>query len=209
MISIHMKNADKAARLPNIIVAELAKRQGKLTTNVARMSRDATKKKIVRGAYQGPSKWIKAKKGSRKALRGMARSVYFRKISKKEAFVDARDPRYNLAQHYYGYTKQAGVGGREDRVFGDWVIMPLKQPSALKRVKAEGKGGFSNIFMYKWTKNKRPSVVPGRDIIPKESFLVSRTEGISKVWAVAVVNASLKKVGLQGLVGGLGSTLRF
>ena len=209
MISIHIKNADKAQRLPGIIARQLRARQGKLVTNVAMMSRDATKKKIVAGAYQGPSKWIKAKKGSRKALRGMARSVYFRKVSKNAAIIDSRDPRYNLAQHHYGYTKQAGVGGRADRVFGDWVIMPLRNSTALRGVKGGGQGGFSNIFMFKWTKNKRPSVVPARDIIPEESFLVNRTEGISKVWVVKVVNESLKKIGLQGLVGGFGTTLRF
>ena len=209
MIKIVMQNEEKAQRLPGIISRQLKVRQGRLVTRVARMSRDATKKKIVAGAYAGPSKWIKAKKGSRKALRGMARSVYFRKVSKNSAIVDSRDPRYNLAQHHYGYTKQAGTGGRADRVFGDWVIMPLRQPTALRGVRGGGQGGFSNIFMFKWTKNKRPSVVPARDIIPEESFLVNRAEGIGKVWAVEVINESLKKVGLQGLVGGLGTTLRF
>lgn len=202
MIKIVMRNEEKAQRLPGIISRQLKVRQGRLVTRVARMSRDATKKKIVAGAYQGPSKWIKAKKGSRKALRGMARSVYFRKVTKNSAIVDSRDPRYTLAQHHYGYTKQAGAGGRADRVFGSWVVLPLVQPSALLPP-------VTNPFVYNWTVNKRPSVVPARDIIPEESFLVNRAEGIGKVWVVEVINESLKKVGLQGLVGGLGTTLRF
>lgn len=141
------------------------------------------------GGFQGPSKWIKAKKGVNKSLRGVANKVYWQPKAHNMGIVETRGVKYSLSQHVQGYTIPAGSRGVEDRVYGDWVILPLKNPAALNPP-------VTNPFIFDWTKNKRPSKVPARQgLLPSLRIITSRGEMIAKRWAGKLVKEALQRAG--------------
>ena len=164
-------------------------RQQALTRKAGRMARDETKKKILAGNFEGPSKWVRARKGVNKSLRGVAKNVVMKVQSNNRVVIESSDPRYTLKQHAEGYTKPAGSGGKADRVDGNWVVIPLANPSALNKP-------VSNPFMFDWTVNKRPSVVPARNILPEDRVLAHETEKVAERWLNEVIKEAARRAGV-------------
>lgn len=191
-INIQMNDRQLREFMRSITVLPRVRKKN-LLRDVGLMAQNQMRAKIARGAFKAPSKWVVAKKNRTKALVGVARKVFAQKISDNEVHVDTKDPRFSLADHQKGWTIPAGSGGPEDRVYGDWVVLPLKRPSALNKP-------VTNPFIYKWTTNKRPSVVPPRDVIPSERRLVLRSEMIAKRWAEKLIKEALGRAGKVGVL---------
>jgi hypothetical protein len=169
------------------------KRKRELVRDVGMYARNETRRKIAAGGGVPPSKWIRARKGVQKSFSGAADKVILAQTPDGgSAVVETSDPRYTLAQHARGYTKPAGSGGASDRVFGEWVVIPLKQPAELTRLKDK----VPNPFQFKWTKNRRPSVVPARDILPSDGDMAKNGNIIAQRWAQRIISEALAKVGL-------------
>lgn len=165
------------------------KRQKLLTRRIGEYGRDESKRKVRLGGGVAPSKWIRAKKGTNKALEGVDQRIELFMLGNGKAIVETTDPRFSLGMHAAGYTKPAGSGGPADRVFGNWVILPLKNPSALNPP-------VSNPFMYDWTRHSTPSKVPARDILPTDADMGVEGNKIAQKWAQDIVSEALSKVGL-------------
>lgn len=165
------------------------KRQKILVRRIAEHGKKVAQQKVRAGGGVAPSKWVQARKGVNKALVGVDRKIEVFMTGDAKAIVDVLDPRYSLGQHARGYTKPAGAGGVEDRVFGDWVIIPLANPGALSPP-------VSNPFMYNWRKNRTPSVVPARDVLPSDADMGTQGNIIAQKWAQEIVSMALAKVGL-------------
>jgi hypothetical protein len=168
------------------------KRQKKLVNDIAQEGARETRRKLDTGGGVPPSKWIRARKGVNKAMVGASDKVTVFQTGDNRAIVDTIDPRYSLGKHARGYTKPAGSGGPEDRVFGDWVVIPLKQPSELTRLRSR----VPNPFRFKWTTHKRPSVVPARDVIASDKHMATQGNLIAQKWAQRILSEALSKVGL-------------
>lgn len=184
------KEAEAFVRELNKVALRTERR---LVRDSGRMARDLTRRKIKAGNFAEPSKWVKAKKGRQKALRGVAEKVVMKIVKDDQVQIESSDPRYTLAQHQKGYTKRAGTGGIEDNVYGNYVRLPLKNPGALQ-------GKVSNPFIFNWTKNKRPSVVPARDILPTDRRLAEETEKIAGRWINRAIREAARRSGVRVII---------
>lgn len=190
-ISIQM-NDRQARKFVQALTVLPRVRQKKLLREVGLMAQSQTRKKLLSGAFEAPSKWTIAKKGVNKAMVGVAKKVFFQMKSSREGIVETRDPRFTLSQHFEGFTTPAGAGGPGDYVFGDWVVLPpLKQRGALYPPN-------SDPFMWRWQTSRAPSVTPARNILPEESLLAKRSEMIAERWAQKLVKEAIGKAGAIG-----------
>lgn len=187
MIRIEVLGDKDATYLLNKgIPSTLSKGLAELVRTCAAILRDDTKKRMGSsdsGSWAPPSKWIKAKKGARKALAGMQRYIKSRAIRSVGAGANSAsgivyfanpDNDWDINDHHRGFTR--GATGR-------FVTIPIKQPSHL------GLRPGTTKFRFRST---RPSVVPARKIWPTEAEAIAQIELPAGMWLSKAISKLAK-----------------
>lgn len=157
-----------------------------LVRTCAAILRDDAKKRMGSsdsGSWAPPSKWIKAKKGARKALAGMQRYIKSRAIRSVGRGANSAagivyfanpDNDWNINDHHTGFTRPAT---------GRFVTISLKQPSHLGLRPGTSKFRFRSV---------KPSVVPARKIWATEAEAISKIELPASMWLSKAISKLAK-----------------
>jgi hypothetical protein len=177
MFEIKVLNA-AALRVIDRAPATIAREFDKLLEGGGRTLRDAvrenirTQGKTFRDPWPGPGKWIRAKKGVRKALSGVEREVQY--VKSGRGTVGVYGPKY-LDWHHKGFKVPAD---------GRWYGIDLKQPWHLTR-KPDTQA--IRTGRYRWGHIKfrwgRDSVVPRRRIWPDAPMTHRFLTPVTNTWA--------------------------
>lgn len=165
----------------------LSKGLVELVREAARILRDDSKRRMGsgdNGAWAPPSKWIKAKKGARKALAGMQRYIKSRAIRSVGRgahsaagivyFDNPNGGKWNINDHHTGFTRPPS---------GRFVTIPIRQPSHL------GLSPGTSKFRFRST---RPSVVPARKIWPTEAEAIAQIQLPAQMWLSRTISKMAK-----------------
>lgn len=130
------------------------------------------------GKWKPASKWILAKKGTSKPLRGAENSIFFR-VKRNELDIGSNDEAAQLSKHHKGFTNL--LIGPKDRTEGKAVILDLVRPSAL--------GVRRRDFHFAPTKK---GTTPARKIWPDDRELIKIGDPIASRW----LQQTLKEAGI-------------
>lgn len=127
------------------------------------------------GQWPAASKWIRAKKGTDKALTGVERFVKYRLFARRVEIISETPGNWGLTQHHTGFQNKLYTD--KDKRNGTTVTIDLVNPQALPWVKG-------NRFSWK---PKRRGKTPARKIWPDQAFAEYRANLIASRWVAKAV----------------------
>ena len=116
------------------------------------------------GRWAKPSKWIKAKKNSRKVLNGLQSRIRSKYTQQALNIYFDSPGEWTLTQHHDGFTKLPELRN---------VTIPIKNPRPL------GLSRGSKWFRFF---HGKPSVVPARKVWPSEAEAVAIVTPVASAW---------------------------
>lgn len=168
------------------IEKEIDRNLPSLLREISSALRDDVRKRIITsdgGTWKPPSKWIRAKKNSRKALAGMQKFVRSRVLQRSaEVYFDSPGD-WTLTQHEKGFVNK--LIGPKDMAIGSRVILNIINPRPLG---LPSPGSFSFV-------PQEPGITPARRIWTNEAEAYGIAEPLVSRW---VTNRLFKKAKFSG-----------
>lgn len=161
------------------VAARLSTHNSEMLLEGARALQLNVQNRIKEGVgWQGPSKWLRAKKNANKALEGAERFVKMRVFSNRAEVYGQTDGEWTLTEHHEGFANK--IEGVKDRRDGERIVIDIVNPSAL-RLKRSGE--------FSW-KPRHAGETPPRKIWPDAAEVSALTTPIASRWLRKVINST-------------------
>lgn len=137
------------------------------------------------GRWPLASKWVRAKKGTDKALFNAERYVKVKVVTGKVSVYGQTGQDWTLTQHDQGFTNE--LIGKDDKTDGGKVVLTIRDPSALGQGLLNLKRGKVQSSKFEFTP-RRAGITPRRKIWSTDAEVKSRVDPMSSRWARKVIS---------------------